>query len=47
MKNYEAPEFIVNKLVVSDVIAASFTESSDDNETGWIESWTSGVLGGK
>ncbi len=46
MKKYEAPEIFITELVVSDVIAATFTESNDDNETGWLDKWTSGILGG-
>ena len=41
MKKYEAPEITVVELVPTDVIAATLTE---DNETGWFDSWTSGVL---
>ncbi len=45
MKKYIAPEITVTELVLTDVIAATFTESKDDNETSWIEGWTSGILG--
>ncbi len=44
MKNYETPEIMVVNLETTDVIAAQLTEGSD-NETGWVGSWTSGILG--
>ena len=44
MKKYETPEITVTELVLTDVIAAQFTESSDDNTTDWIKEWTSGIL---
>lgn len=44
MKNYETPEIMVVNLETTDVIAAQLTESGD-NETGWVESWTSGISG--
>ena len=45
MKKYETPEITVTELVLTDVIAARFTESSDDNTTDWVDAWTSAILG--
>lgn len=44
MKKYETPEIMVNSLETEDVIASTFTEGSD-NETGWLDKWTSGIIG--
>lgn len=46
MKKYEAPEIMIEELLVEDVIAATFTEGSDDNETSWLDKWTSGIIKG-
>jgi len=45
MKNYETPEIIVAELKVDNVIASTFTEGSD-NETSWLDKWTSGIING-
>ena len=42
MKKYETPEIMVINLETTDVIAAQLTENGD-NETGWVDSWTSGL----
>lgn len=45
MKKYETPEISVTNLDIENVIASTFTEGDGDNETGWLDKWTSGVLG--
>ena len=45
MKKYEAPEIMTEELFVEDV-TTTFTESDSDNETGWLDKWTSGILNG-
>lgn len=42
MKKYETPEIMVEEILVEDVIAATYTEGSD-NETNWLYAWTSGI----
>lgn len=46
MKKYETPAFDIKQLDIVSVIAATFTESDSDNETSWLNKWTSGILGG-
>ena len=46
MKNYVEPKIIVINFNPQDIIAATFTESGDDNETGWLDKWNSGILSG-
>ena len=46
MKKYETPELLLVKLEADDIIASTFTEGDGDNETGWLDKWTSGILGG-
>ena len=41
MKKYETPILEIKGLTVSNEIA--FTLDETDNETGWLEGWTSGV----
>lgn len=43
MKKYETPEIILTNLNPEDVIASTFTEGDGDNETGWLDKWTSGI----
>ena len=42
MKKYVTPEIIVTDLEIDNVIASTFTEGSD-NETSWLDKWTSGI----
>lgn len=44
MKNYETPELTAVELSLANEIASTFTEGSD-NETGWLDKWTSGING--
>ncbi|MBQ3562221.1 MAG: hypothetical protein IJA13_01550 [Clostridia bacterium] len=44
MKKYETPILDIKNLTVSDEVSSTFTEGSD-NETGWLDQWTSGILG--
>lgn len=46
MKNYETPNLYIEEITVSDNIASTFTEGDSDNKTGWLDKWTSGILGG-
>ena len=46
MKKYESPEIMIEELFVEDVITTTFTESDSDNESGWLDKWTSGILNG-
>lgn len=45
MKNYETPNLYIEEIAVNDNIASTFTEGND-NETGWLDKWTSGIIGG-
>lgn len=45
MKNYETPNLYIEEIALNDNIASTFTEGSD-NETGWLDKWTSGIIGG-
>ncbi len=40
MKEYIKPELSVEEIIAADVIAATFTESGD-NDTDWLDSWAS------
>ena len=42
MKKYESPVLEVKELAVSNEIAFTLDETND-NETGWMDGWTSGV----
>lgn len=42
MKKYETPVIEVKGLAVSNEIAFTLDETTD-NETGWMDSWTSGI----
>ena len=42
MKKYESPVLEVKELAVSNEIAFTLDENND-NETGWMDGWTSGV----
>lgn len=43
MKKYVSPEITVNELEIANIIAATFTEGSEDNETSWLDKWNSGI----
>ena len=43
MKKYETPEINVIELDVADVVATSYTEPTGDNDTSWLDKWTSGL----
>lgn len=43
MKKYETPEVIVTDLEINNIIASTFAEGDSDNETGWLDKWTSGI----
>ncbi len=43
-KDYTAPGLAVQKIESDDVIAATFTESGD-NEVNWLDGWASAVNG--
>ena len=43
MKMYVSPEITVNELEIANIIAATFTEGSEDNETDWLDKWNSGI----
>ena len=42
MKKYETPVLEVKELAVSNEIAFILDENND-NETGWMDGWTSGI----
>lgn len=44
MKNYETPILDIKELTVLDEVSYTVTEDSD-NETSWLENWTSAILG--
>ena len=45
MEKYKAPEIIIMNFTLKDTVATIFTEG-DDNETGWLDKWTSGIING-
>ena len=44
MLKYETPDIKIKEIHLESEIAATFTEGSD-NETTWLDKWTSGIVG--
>lgn len=45
MLRYKTPEIKISEIHIDSEIAATFTEVGGDNDTDWLENWTSAIGG--